>query len=210
MSFHEIEIVAHRAGNTVGGPPRVVPGHIIEMDAHVLYGRVEVRHEKVVRPFRRLWERWYLLPRGARGVPIDEVLELIDERTPIMLDLKCSTRRAARRIVAKMPSAQPLIVSTRAWWVLSTCADRPNTRRLRSCGNRLQLLVAATMVRRGSDLGISVHERLVDADALADLDTCDIFSWAATSTQRCRELVESGVTGLILDDPDIAGDVSQT
>ncbi len=52
-----VELVAHRAGNTAA-TARLSLGKVdmIELDVHVLRGRVEVRHAKVLRPTRRLFD----------------------------------------------------------------------------------------------------------------------------------------------------------
>ena len=99
-----MDVVAHRAGNTVDAAQEALGKvDMIELDVHVLRGRVEVRHEKVLHPTRRLWEKWYLLPRGARGVPIEDVLGVVERTTPLMIDLKCFTRRSALRVREAIP-----------------------------------------------------------------------------------------------------------
>lgn len=198
-----IEVIAHRAGNTVDQALQACRhADRIEMDVHILYGRVEVRHEKVIRPTRRLWERWYLLSREARGVDIADVFDAVGSSTPVMLDLKCFTRRAARRILSAIPVGQPVTVSARSWWVLASFRSRPSTIRLRSCGNRAQLRLAQLIPGLGDTVGVVAHERLLDDSDLAELRTrtSSVVSWGATTSSRCQELADAGITGLVLDD----------
>jgi hypothetical protein len=195
--------VAHRAGNHPDSARHALgAADLIELDVHVLRRRVEVRHEKVLWPTSRLWERWYLLPRQARGVPLEDIIEAVGPEAHLMLDLKCFTRRAARRIREAVPSDQPLVISCRSWWVLSVFRERPATYGLRSCGNRLQLLVVGLVPGLGDRVGVAVHERLLDGDTISSLSdrTSLLFSWGVTTRKRAEELVDAGVHGLIVDD----------
>jgi len=202
-----MDIVAHRAGNTVAATLEALGKvDMIELDVHVLRGRVELRHEKVLHPTRRLWEKWYLLPRGVHGVPIEDVLDVVEPTTPIMIDLKCFTRRSARRIRSVIPADQPIVASTRSWWILDVFADRPNTRTLRSCGAAWQLWLALHRSHFDERQGVAVHERRVTPGVIAALHarTEIVYIWGATTAERCQELVETGVSGMILDDYSIA------
>lgn len=206
-SLLDVEVVAHRAGNTVEAARQAL-GQVdrIELDVHVLRGDVEVRHAKVLHPTKRLWEKWYLLPRGSRGVPIGDVLAELGSDTPLMIDLKCFTRRSVSLIRRALPEGQQLVVSTRSWWTLAPFADRPNTTLLRSCGTAWQLWWALNRAAFGQGRGVSVHEsRLTESviDRLRER-TDVIYTWGATTPARCQELIEAGVTGVILDDYSIA------
>ncbi len=196
-------IIAHRAGNdpsAVEAALRVAD--VIECDVHLHRGRVEVRHEKVIRPTSRLWERWYLLPAGTSVSSIDEILAAVPPTVPLMLDLKCFTRRAARRIRRAVPEDRPLLVSSRSWWVLPVFGDRPGALMLRSCGNRLQLRAVTMVPGLGDRVGVVVHNRLLDASAIGVIraKTPQLFSWAVETIERGRQLAADGVTGLIVDD----------
>ncbi len=201
--WRPVELVAHRAGNTVAGARQAKEVvDLVELDVHVFRGLVEVRHEKVLRPTSRLWEKWYLLPRGTRGVPIEEILEAVGPQTRLLVDLKCWTRRAARRIKRSLPAPQPVTVASRSWWVLGEFSDRPSVRMLRSCGNRLQLWLVRRVPGLGDRVGVVIHERLLDATTVRALTvrTSLVFCWGVTEPERGRDLVEAGVSGLIVDD----------
>lgn len=196
-------IVAHRAGNDPGAVETALHrADVIECDVHVHRGRVEVRHAKVLRPTSRLWERWYLLPAGTEVPSIDEILAVVPTSMPLMLDLKCFTRRAARRIRRAVPEDRPLLVSSRSWWVLPVFRDRPATMLLRSCGNRLQLRAVTVVPRLGERVGVVVHNRLLDDASIGLIRdrTPQLFSWAVETLERGRELAAAGVAGLIVDD----------
>ena len=198
-----VELVAHRAGNTAA-TARLALGKVdmIELDVHVLRGRVEVRHAKVLRPTRRLWEKWYFLPPDATGVPIDAVLSALPPTTPLMIDLKCFTRRSAQRIMQTLPEQTPIVASTRNWWVLRPFRSRPNTRVLHSCGARWQLWWALRWSAFTPGAGVCVHQRRLTADVADALHarTPLVFCWGVTTPQRVSELQNLGITGVIADD----------
>lgn len=196
-------LVGHRSGNSVAAVGRDLgSADAIELDVHVHRGRVEVRHEKVVRPTSRLFERWYLLPADTRVPLLSEILDAVGDETLLLLDLKCFTRRAARRIRRSVPEHRPLIVSSRSWWTLGAFGDRSGTIALRSCGNRLQLRLATLWPGLGPRLGVVANQRLLDRERIEQLvsRTPHVFTWAVTTVERARELVDAGVTGLIVDD----------
>lgn len=199
-------IVAHRAGNQ----PSVVAdavgrADVVECDVHVHRGRVEVRHEKLIRPTSRLWERWYLLPAGTVVPSLDEVLAVVPPEVPLLLDLKCFTRRAARRIRRAVPGDRPILVSSRSWWVLAAFRDRAGTVMLRSCGNRLQLRAVTLIPGLGDRVGVVAHNRLLDAETIRPVlaRTPQLFAWAVDTLERGRQLTAGGVRGLIVDDLDV-------
>lgn len=175
---------------------------IVELDVHLFRGRVEVRHAKVLWPTARLWEKWFFLPADTTVPSIESALAVIPPDVSLLLDMKCFTRRAGRRIRRAVPEDRDLIVSCRSWWVLSVFADRQQTIMLRSCGNRLQRFLVKLIPGLGDRVGVVIHERLLEPDTAAALlkHTPHLFSWAAESIERGRELADLGVTGLIVDD----------
>ncbi len=196
-------IVAHRAGNDPRRAAEAIGrADAIEFDVHVYRGRVEVRHEKVLWPTRRLWERWHLFPADTPVTSIEEVLDAVPPEVPLLVDLKCFTRRAARRIARAIPADRRVVVSCRTWWVLGAFADRPETLALRSCGNRLQLRLVTAIPGLGQEVGVVAHNRLLNRDSVAALldHTPALYTWAVDTLDRGRDLVRHGVAGLIVDD----------
>jgi glycerophosphoryl diester phosphodiesterase len=199
-------IIAHRAGNSQETAKRALNrSDMIELDVHVFRRRVEVRHEKVLWPTHRLWERWRFLERGTSSPPLSDVLKAIKPDTPLQLDLKCFIRSSARRIRASVPSTHPAAVSSRSWWVLSEFRDRAATTMLRSCRNRWQLRLAVLIPGLGYNVGVVAHEQILDRTTSETVrsKTPLLFSWGVGTPERGRELAELGVTGLIVDDLDL-------
>lgn len=198
-------LVAHRAGNRPDTARSAIDrADWIESDVHVRRGRVEVRHSKKFWPTSRLWERWFLLPRDTEVFVIGDVLAAVGPDTPLLLDLKCYTGRAARRIRRAVSDAQPLIVSARSWWVLRQFEDRPGTTMLRSCRHRWHLELATRLPGLGRRTGIVAHQELLNPESIkaALAATPVLFTWAVPTVERAVELHECGVAGLIVDDLD--------
>ena len=179
---------------------------MIEVDTHVFRGRVEVRHAKVFRPTSRLWEKWYWLPADTYVYSLSEILNVVPVEVPLLIDLKCFTRRAGRHIRDAIPPERPLVVSCRSWWVLAVFNRRSDTIRLRSCGSRWQLYLAQLIGGRNDDTGFVVAARLLDSRSIEALlhRSKHLYSWGVKSPDRLDELVEAGVTGVILDDLSLA------
>lgn len=204
-------LVAHRSGNDPGSAERdATRADAIELDAHVDRGRVVVRHAKVIRPTSRLFERWYLLPPDTRVPGLDEILAAVPRETLLLIDLKCLTRRAARRIRGSIPEDRPIIVSARSWWVLAAFSDRAGTIRLRSCGRPVQLRVGRWLPGLGPWVGVAAHQRLLEPAVVESVlaRTPHLFTWAVPSAARGRELADLGVSGLIVDDLTIDWDLA--
>ena len=202
-----MRVVAHRAGNDLDrARAAAAAGLVVEVDVHVFHNRLEVRHEKVLRPSGRLWEPWYLLPRDTPRLELGQVIAAVGADTTMLVDLKCFTRRAARRIRDAIPDQMPLIVSSRSWWVLGAFGDRPDTLALRSCANRFQRWLGPRLPGLGDRLGLTVHQRLLSPASVAELRrrTPELFAWGIDTPERCRSLVAAGLTGVVLDDPSIA------
>jgi len=57
-----LEVVGHRFGNEPLLIEKWQDSTIIELDLRYYRGLIEVRHEKRVPLWGRLWDRWYVLP----------------------------------------------------------------------------------------------------------------------------------------------------
>lgn len=200
-----VEWIAHRAGNLVTTLVEAAErSDAVELDVHLFRGRLEVRHGKVLWPFARLWERWYLLPVDADRPPLDVIVDAAPDGTHLWLDLKAFTPRLTRRALAVVGDRRPLTVSTRSWWALGLARKQPDIRTMRSVGNRWQRWLVGRLRYSVHD-GVVIHERLVDAGALERLHrrTPTVISWGVTDGDRADELRNMGISGLIVDDLDL-------
>ena len=74
----------------------------------------------------------------------------------------------------------------------------------RSCASRLLAALRRRLPWLGDRLdGVSIHERLLDAGTVRDLQAISrtILAWPVNTAARARELTALGVSGLISDRP---------
>jgi glycerophosphoryl diester phosphodiesterase len=199
-----VELIAHRAANRPDGTERHGGADLLELDVHLFRGRLEVRHEKVLWPTARLWERWYVLPRGAARRSLHDVLRS-DEGAHLLLDLKGVSPRLARSVVEAVGERRPLTVATKSWWLLRHFQAVPGVRTFRSVGNRFELALLRRLPSRLRPHGVVAHQRLLSASTVSALrsEVQAVWAWGAPDRAVAEQLRSWGVDGLILDDPQL-------
>lgn len=198
-----VELILHRGANRRGVDVAAGPADVVEVDVHRFRGRLEVRHEKVLWPSARRWERWYLLPRGAPRRELHEVLA--DTTAPLLVDLKGVRPSTARAVAGALASRRSLTVSTKSWWLLGAFRCRAEVRTFRSAGNRLELALLLHLPSRLRPHGIVVHQRLLHGGLVVRLHERAqlVWAWGATDRAAAERLRSWGVDGLILDDVEL-------
>jgi hypothetical protein len=197
-----MELVAHRAGNraaTIG--PALAVADTIELDVHALRGHLEVRHSKVVWPFRIYWERGHGLLEDQHPESLASILAAVPVDTGVWIDLKGFTGWLTRRVLRSVGDRRPLTMSCRSWWALRP-ARNGGVRTYRSVGSRWQLWLALRL--RHPD-GVVLHERFATPEHLARLRCSHVAVWAVRDHQRAAELRALGMSAMILDDLDLIG-----
>ncbi len=207
--------VAHRAGNNLAQlrTAERLGLDLVEADVHLFRGRLEVRHLKTVGPVPILWDRWALASPLTPRLELHELIAATAQSTELMLDLKGRSGRLADRVrEAMLPhlGTRRFTVCARAWHLLELFQPLEGVRTIHSVGNGRQL---RELLRRHADgglEGVSVHERLLDADTLAQLHRAAgiVMTWPANAAARARELLALGVDGLISDRLDLATELS--
>jgi glycerophosphoryl diester phosphodiesterase len=195
-----VELIAHRAGNHPGGAAAAAGADLVELDVHLCGDRLEVRHEKRVWGTRRLWERWYLLPRDTPRWTLAEALADAGDGAPVLLDLKGVSPRLAHAVRREIGDRRAVTVSTKSWWLLPHLrAD--GVRTFRSAGNRLELALLLRMPSRVRPDGVVVHQRQLDDAVVRRLRqrAALVWSWGATDRAGVDRLAAAGVDGVILD-----------
>lgn len=198
-----MQLVAHRAGNH---PESIAPAlsvaDAIELDVHLFRGRLEVRHSKVVRPFRVYWERGVGILPDERPVALGDIVAATPDDAHLWIDLKGFTRRLPRRVLDVLGPRPQLTMSCRSWWVLGRVGGNPTIRTFRSVANRAQCWLALRL--RHPD-GIVMHERFATPDVVARLaPRCRAIAvWAVTDEARAEELRAIGIDAVIADDLDL-------
>jgi glycerophosphoryl diester phosphodiesterase len=196
-----VEYVAHRAGNeTRLISPAIGIADAVELDVHLFRGRLEVRHAKVVWPFRRYWERWRWVPD-----PGWHELHEINAASPagihLWVDVKGVSRRVTRRVLAEVGNRRPLTLSCRSWWALQPAERLAGVRTLRSVGSARQRWLVQRLPVGACD-GVVMHERLADPRSVAALRRryATVVVWAIEDLDRAQAVIVAGVDGIIADD----------
>lgn len=199
-------LVAHRAGNCLVQlrATELLGADLAEADVRLYRGRLEVRHLRTVGPLPILWDRWQLAAPWRRQLQVAELIEATAAETELVLDLKGSrTEVAEKTLEAIRPylDARRFTVCARSWPLLETFAGLP-VRRLHSIGTESEL--RRFLERFAADRldGVSVHERLLRRDTVAELRSIVdvVLTWTVNRPARARELVRLGVDGIVTDD----------
>jgi glycerophosphoryl diester phosphodiesterase len=201
-------VVAHRAGNALERLSAAEAAGLgfAEADVHLFRGRLEVRHLKTVGPLPLFWDRWELAAPWRPRLLLAEVLEAAAPTTELMIDLKGRQPRLAELVLEAVTpylGTRRLTVSARCWPLLERFDGLP-VRRLHSVGTARQLraLIAQSAGTRLD--GVTIHERLLDLAAVAQLRRIAevVMTWPVNDATRARELLGLGVDGLISDRPE--------
>jgi len=198
-------VVAHRAGNCLDRLREAERQDValVEADIRLFHGRAEVRHLNTVGPLPIYWDRWTLASPFRRSLVLSELLRATDTGTELMLDVKGWRSRLAKIVRAEIEPYLPgrrFTICARSWHLLDVFDGLP-VRRLASARSRRQM---RALLHRFADTGVdgvSVHEHLLDARAVAELRSVAgmVLTWPVNAPSRARELMGIGVDGLISD-----------
>jgi len=199
-------LVAHRAGNKLADlrAAERVAAALVEADVRLYRGRLEVRHLKTVGPLPIFWDRWQVVAPWLPRLQLSELLASTSARTELVLDLKGRNERLLTHALAALEphlGRRRFTVCARHWGMLDAFAGLP-VRRVCSVGNPRQLRRFLTRFAGRRLEGVSIHERLLDAESVSSLRAIAevVMTWPVNRPERGRELLRLGVHGLITDD----------
>jgi glycerophosphoryl diester phosphodiesterase len=203
-------LIAHRAGNDLARlrQAETLGFDLVEADLRLWRGRVEIRHLKTLGPIPLLWDRWALANPLAPRLLLDQLLDAVDQRSELLLDLKGRDPTLSTLVLEELSGRQrpsgrrtPVTICARSWHLLEPFAGLPGIRTVYSVGTTRELRRLRRRFSGGRLAGVSIHERLLDAATLADLHrlTTLVVTWPVNSPKRARELIALGVDGLISD-----------
>ena len=198
-------VVAHRAGNDLARLRQAeqLGVALVEADVRLWRGRLEVRHLKTAGPLPILWDRWRLANPFAPRLELRDVLACAGLETELLLDLKGRDRRLAELVLDALPRGRHVTVCARDVRLLDPFVGRDEVRLFQSLGSRRQLRAFLSTADALLLDGVSIHERLLDAQVVAELRRCGaiVMTWPVNSAQRAHEVASLGVQGLISDRP---------
>jgi glycerophosphoryl diester phosphodiesterase len=157
-----------------------------------------------VGPLPIFWDRRRVVAPWRPRLQLSELLEAISAETEPVLDLKGRSNRVATRVLAAIEpylGRHRFTICARRWSMLDVFAGQP-VRRVHSVGNARQLRRLLTRFADERLDGVSIHERLLDAESISSLRTIAevVMTWPVNQPERARELLRLGVHGLITDD----------
>jgi glycerophosphoryl diester phosphodiesterase len=164
----------------------------------------KVRHSKTMGPLPILWDRWQVVAPWLPRFQLSELLRATSAETELVLDLKGRSERLAAHLLAALEphlGRRRFTVCARRWGMLDPFAGVP-VRRVCSVGSPRQLRCLLTRFAGQRLEGVSIHERLLDAESVSSLRAIAevIMTWPVNRPERARELLRLGVHGLITDD----------
>lgn len=205
-----VELIAHRAGNETRliGPATVV-ADAVELDVHLFRGRLEVRHAKVIWPFRRYWEQWHWVADPGWH-ELREINATAPAGVHLWVDLKGFSPGLTRRVLAEVGNRRPLTVSCRSWWALRPAERLAGVRTLRSVGSARQRWLVERVAVGGCD-GVVMHERLSSVDHVRALKRrySTVMVWGIDDLERASAVIAHGVEGIIADDLAVLAEISE-
>ncbi len=201
-----VELIAHRAGNHLGGPDRVrETADTVELDVRLERGSMVVRHPRRIWFTDRLWEPWHLLPRDATGIGFEEAVAGVDDDVHLWIDCKGISPRLPTKALDAAGRRDRVTVSSKAWWMLGSAAERDGVRVIRSVSNAFELALLRFLPSRVEIDGVVAHATLLQKGLVGDLKQRygTLFSWSIPDAATGQRLAAWGVDGLIVDDPEV-------
>ena len=198
--------IAHRGGNALTRLVEAERANVdaVELDLWLHRGRLDVRHAKSTGRLPLLRDGWSPRPGRAGRLQLANVLDSAQPGTRLMLDLKGSDAdlpRMAMNLMAERRPGEPYLVSSKEWGLLAPFRNLPHVLAVYSCGSRKALAEALDTARREGLPAVAAHRRHLSPQGVAELreHVPECFAWGVDDRHRARELIESGVTGIISD-----------
>jgi len=134
-----------------------------------------------------------------------KLLDAVEPRAQLMLDLKGVHPRLATRAAAALRELAPehrAVVCSRHWWMLGDFATDEAVRAVCSAGSQRQLQRLRRRLTRRPTYGVSVHRRLLDARVVDELHRGPkvVMTWPVQVPRSLEEVLALGVSGVISDD----------
>ncbi len=195
-------LVAHRAGNDPGRARSALTAgcDLLELDVHLRWGRLEVRHAKSLGPLPWLWERWYLV-REPR-VLLPDLLADLPRDAPLLLDLKGWQPWLGHRVRDGMRGWGSYTVCGRAWRALAVFRSDPEVRVVHSARNRVEVARLERRIGRLGSWGACLHREHVTEERVARLRAHAevVLTWPVDTVAEYDQVVAAGVGAVICDD----------
>ena len=196
-------MVAHRAGNDLRVLRRAQNAQVAvdEADLHLFAKRIEVRHLKTLGPIPLLWDKWTVASPRTPRLLLDDLLQVAEPSTILMLDLKGRDPRLSTGVAAALHDRprKSTVCCSQNWVLLEEMRNLDGVHVVHSIGNRRQLHALRRQAATRPLDGVSIHLRLLGPRRVRELRRLAglVMSWPVRTLAEVRRLLSWGVDGLI-------------
>lgn len=197
-------IIAHTGGNSISQAEAAIAAgaDAVEIDLYVHRGSFEARHARSLYPAPVWLEGFRPRVAPSRRFGLAELLELVQGRTEILLDLKGHADSAGKLVREALDASAGTEVSSSSqnWPALRSLATRcPEVDVYYSVDVRSQLDLFLSVIDRDRlPDGLSCRHTLITPQLVRRLKDRDltVIAWTVDDTERARELASWGVDAI--------------
>ncbi len=201
--------IAHGGGNSRALLQEALAGGVdaVEADLRLDGHRLVARHERRFPLLPLYYGKWSAYWSREPQVDLDEILERIEGRASLFVDIKSTSARALDMLLDALRRRQVVaktLVSGIYWRLLRRLhEEEPGLRLHYSIRDGKRLDRFWRLLEDGDDMGgVSIHEALVDEAVAARFRASgiEIVAYHVNRLARARQLREWGVSGIASDD----------
>jgi glycerophosphoryl diester phosphodiesterase len=201
--------IAHRGGNSRALLQEALASGVdaVEADLRLDGRRLVARHDRRFPLLPLYYDKWFAYWSCQPQVDLDEILERIEGRASLFVDIKSTSARALDMLLGTLRRRQ-VVAETRIsgtyWHLLRRLhEEEPGLRLHYTIGDEESLDRFRQLLAGGEDTsGVAIHEALVDEDLAARFRArgIEIVAYHVDEWARARQLREWGVSGITSDD----------
>ena len=197
--------IAHRAGNSRALLKEALDDGVdaVEADLRPDGGRLVARHDRRFPLLPLYYDKWFAYWSREPQVALDEILEQIEGRASLFVDIKSTSTRALAMLLGTLRRRQ-VVAETRIsgtyWHLLRRLHEEEPELRLHYTIGDLESLDRFQQLLEGGESasGVSIHEALVDEALAARFQArgIEIVAYHVDQLARAQQLREWSVSGI--------------
>jgi glycerophosphoryl diester phosphodiesterase len=175
----------------------------VEADLRLDGGRLVARHDRRFPLLPLFYDKWYAYWNREPQVDLDEILDCLDDKASLFVDIKSTSARALAMLLGTLRRRQ-VVAETRVsgtyWHLLRRLHEEEPGLRLHYTIGDLESLDRFRQLLEGGEgvRGVSIHEALVDEALAARFQArgIEIVAYHVDQLARAQQLREWGVSGI--------------
>jgi len=197
--------IAHRAGNSRALLREALASSVdaVEADLRLDGSRLVARHDRRFPLLPLYYDKWYARWRSEPQVDLNEILDCLDGKASLFVDIKSTSTRALDMLLATLRRRR-VVAGTRIsgtyWHLLRRLhEEEPGLRLHYTIGDEESLDRFQRLLEGGeSASGVSIHEALVDEELAARFQArgIEVVAYHVDQLARAQQLREWGVSGI--------------